>query len=130
MAMQTYYEDERSTLILGDAFEALASPPDASFYMVFADPPYSLSNDGISNSGGRQVIVNKGEWDRGLSVEDKHEFNRRWIFKNVQDSTPSASRALPPAGPRLRAARCGPHRVRGRGRPASLLGRVTMRGER
>ena len=77
--MQTYYEDDRSTLILGDVFDVLAELPDGSFDMVFADPPYFLSNDGISNSGGRQVSVNKGEWDRGLSTEEKHEFNRRWI---------------------------------------------------
>ena len=77
--MQPYYEDEASKLYLGNTFDVMSELPDGSFDMVFADPPYFLSNDGISCSGGKQVSVNKGEWDRGLSVEEKHEFNRRWI---------------------------------------------------
>ncbi|ERI05128.1 site-specific DNA-methyltransferase [Atopobium sp. oral taxon 810] len=77
--MQAYYEDESSKLVLGDVFDVLAEIPDSSFDMVFADPPYFLSNDGISCSGGKQVSVNKGEWDRGMGVNGKHEFNRRWI---------------------------------------------------
>lgn len=32
-----------------------------SIDMIFADPPYFLSNGGISNSGGKAVLVdNKG----------------------------------------------------------------------
>lgn len=77
--MDAFYEDEAATLLLGDAFETLANIPDETFDMVFADPPYFLSNDGISCSGGKQVSVNKGAWDRGTSVEEKHEFNCRWI---------------------------------------------------
>lgn len=77
--MDAYYEDEASQLILGDAFKELAGLSDESFDMVFADPPYFLSNDGLSCSGGKQVSVNKGEWDRGTSTDEKHDFNRRWI---------------------------------------------------
>ena len=44
--------------------------------MIFADPPYFLSNDGITCSGGRMVSVNKGEWDK---VDDKHKFNCKWL---------------------------------------------------
>lgn len=47
--------------------------------MIFADPPYFLSNDGITCKSGKMVSVNKGNWDRIDSVEDKHEFNRQWI---------------------------------------------------
>ena len=47
--------------------------------MIFEDPPYFLSNDGITCSGGKMVSVNKGNWDKGLSVEEKHSFNRKWI---------------------------------------------------
>lgn len=77
--MKTFYEDNASRLLLGDSFEVMASLPDGSFDMVFADPPYFLSNDGISCSSGKQVSVNKGEWDKGVDVELKHDFNRRWI---------------------------------------------------
>lgn len=77
--MSEYYEDELTKLFLGDTFEVMAALPDESFDMVFADPPYFLSNDGISCSGGKQVSVNKGDWDKGLGLEEKHDFNRRWI---------------------------------------------------
>lgn len=49
------------------------------FDVVFADPPYFLSNDGFSVCAGKVVSVNKGEWDRSHgSIEDKH-FNYEWI---------------------------------------------------
>lgn len=38
--------------------------------MIFADPPYFLSNDGISCSAGKVVSVNKGDWDRIGNVEE------------------------------------------------------------
>ena len=47
--------------------------------MIFADPPYFLSNNGITCSSGKMVSVNKGEWDKSLDVESKHSFNRKWI---------------------------------------------------
>lgn len=47
--------------------------------MIFADPPYFLSNGGITCSAGKVVSVNKGEWDKIENVEEKHNFNRRWI---------------------------------------------------
>lgn len=47
--------------------------------MIFADPPYFLSNGGMSNSGGKIVSVDKGDWDKISSFEEKHDFNRRWI---------------------------------------------------
>ena len=53
--------------------------PKESFDMIFADPPYFLSNGGISISGGKVVSVNKGDWDKVSSLEEKHEFNRTWI---------------------------------------------------
>ena len=47
--------------------------------MIFADPPYLLSSNGISCSGGKMVSVNKGDWDKSISIEEKHKFNRKWI---------------------------------------------------
>ena len=43
--------------------------------MIFADPPYFLSNGGISVQSGKQVSVNKGEWDKSQGFEKDNEFN-------------------------------------------------------
>lgn len=77
--MSPCYVDARSALFLADTFEALARMTPESIDMVFADPPYFLSNDGISCSGGKAVSVNKGNWDKIGSLEEKHAFNRRWL---------------------------------------------------
>ena len=48
----------------GDCLEVLAGIPENCVDLIFADPPYFLSNDGITCHAGRMVSVNKGEWDR------------------------------------------------------------------
>lgn len=78
-SQKPFYESESAALYLGDSFELLKKLEKKSINMIFADPPYFLSNDGISCSGGKMVSVNKGDWDRGLSFEEKHKFNRHWI---------------------------------------------------
>lgn len=65
-------------LLCGDSFKLLPQF-DFKFSMIFADPPYFLSNDGISVQSGEIVSVNKGDWDKGLSDEDMNDFNSRWI---------------------------------------------------
>ena len=77
--MIPYFEDDTSELYLCDTFSALEQMHTECIDMIFADPPYFLSNDGISCSGGKRVSVNKGEWDKLESLEDKHNFNRRWL---------------------------------------------------
>lgn len=78
-----YFETEELQLVLGDSFKVLARMEPESVDMIFADPPYFLSNDGVSCQAGKMVPVNKGSWDRlsgnGTSVEQKHKFNRKWI---------------------------------------------------
>jgi site-specific DNA-methyltransferase (adenine-specific) len=63
----------------GDCLEILAAMPADSVNMVFADPPYFLSNDGITCHAGKMVSVNKGKWDRSRGPEANHEFNRAWL---------------------------------------------------
>jgi site-specific DNA-methyltransferase (adenine-specific) len=46
---------------------------------IFADPPYFLSNDGITCHAGRMVSVNKGEWGRSHGPHANDEFNRAWL---------------------------------------------------
>lgn len=74
-----YFETDNFKLIYNDVFKAIKKFEDKSIDMIFADPPYFLSNDGITCSGGKMVSVNKGDWDRTLSIKEKHKFNRKWI---------------------------------------------------
>lgn len=66
------------SLINKDTFKALEKL-DTKFDMVFADPPYFLSNDGLTIKSGKVVSVNKGDWDKSSSVFQVNEFNRRWL---------------------------------------------------
>lgn len=78
-----FYENATAQIILGDSFKVLTKMKPESVDMIFADPPYFLSNDGVTCKGGKMVSVNKGIWDKiGESVTkvaDKHKFNRKWI---------------------------------------------------
>lgn len=70
--------DKSFTLLKGDCVELL-NQFDFKFDMIFADPPYFLSNDGISVQSGKMVSVNKGEWDRSNGFEKDNEFNLNWL---------------------------------------------------
>lgn len=76
-----YFNESGFSLIDNDTFNTLEQLEEKSFDMIFADPPYFLSNDGITCSGGKMVSVNKGNWDKGLNVSDKYEFNKKWIHE-------------------------------------------------
>ncbi len=62
----------------GDCME-LIPQFDCQFDMIFADPPYFLSNGGISCQAGQVVCVDKGDWDKGGTPEEIQAFNLRWI---------------------------------------------------
>ncbi len=72
-------DDGTSQLVLGDVFEVSTLLDDESVDCVWTDPPYLLSNDGITCINGRMVKVNKGEWDRSRGVDLDHQFNLGWI---------------------------------------------------
>jgi site-specific DNA-methyltransferase (adenine-specific) len=63
----------------GDCLKILAAIPEDSVDLVFADPPYFLSNGGITCHAGRMVSVNKGDWDKSKGADANHEFNRAWL---------------------------------------------------
>ena len=79
MIKKYYYEEDNFKLIQGDSLKVLRNIEPNSVDMVFADPPYFLSNNGISCSAGKMVSVNKGPWDKAISIKEKHEFNKKWI---------------------------------------------------
>ena len=78
--IKPYYKSPNRTFTLlhGDCFELLHEF-DFKFSCIFADPPYFLSNGGISVQSGKIVSVNKGEWDKGKSQEEMMQFNLEWL---------------------------------------------------
>ena len=79
------YRDDAHGIWLyhGNSLELLdaiaAKYPEGRFDMIFADPPYFLSNGGITCHAGRMVKVDKGDWDKSLGPELNHEFNLEWL---------------------------------------------------
>lgn len=65
-------------LFNGDCFEILPKFK-GKFDLIFADPPYFLSNDGLSIQSGKIVSVNKGDWDKGCGIDEIDKFNLRWL---------------------------------------------------
>lgn len=66
-------------LVHDDCLEALGRIEPESVDLVFADPPYFLSNGGTTCKSGRRAKVDKGKWDRSLGVEENHAFNHAWL---------------------------------------------------
>lgn len=67
------------TLYQGDCMQVIGQLPDNSLDAIFADPPYFLSNGGISVQSGKQVCVDKGDWDKGGTPEHIYQFNKQWL---------------------------------------------------
>lgn len=78
--LSSYFKsiDRRFALLKGDCVELLRQF-DFKFDMIFADPPYFLSNDGISIQRGKPVSVNKGNWDRSYGHAFVNNFNYQWL---------------------------------------------------
>lgn len=79
--VEKYYEEENIDLIYGDSLKVLSSIKTGTIDMIFADPPYFLSNNGITCKSGKMVSVNKGDWDKNKGIKEKHSFNKEWIRK-------------------------------------------------
>ncbi len=74
-----YYDRPEFKLYHGDCLKVLATFPENSVDMVFADPPYMLSNGGFTVHAGKRVSVNKGEWDKSGGLKKDFEFHLEWI---------------------------------------------------
>jgi len=77
--IDVYYFSENAALFNNDCLEILACLPENSIDMVFADPPYMLSNNGFTCQNGRMVSVNKGKWDKSKGIEEDTVFHDEWI---------------------------------------------------
>jgi len=76
-----YFEDKKHNIILfnENCFNILPNIPENSVDMIFADPPYFLSNGGFTCHAGRKVSVNKGKWDVSQGKEETYLFTLRWL---------------------------------------------------
>lgn len=76
-----YFEspDCRFRLYQGDCLQLMPLMPAETFDLIFADPPYFLSNGGITCHAGKMVSVHKGKWDESRGAEEDHRFTTAWL---------------------------------------------------
>lgn len=77
--MKLYFSDNNVRLFNGDVIETLNALPEECIDLIFADPPYNLSNDGFTCHAGKRVSVNKGGWDKSDGIEEDYNFHCKWI---------------------------------------------------
>ena len=65
--------------IIESKFEDISWSSQPKVDLIFCDPPYFLSNGGITCKNGKMVKVDKGEWDKSKGAEENHNFNYEWI---------------------------------------------------
>jgi site-specific DNA-methyltransferase (adenine-specific) len=70
--------DKNFILLHGDTLELLPQF-EHKFDMVFADPPYFLSNNGLTIKNGKVQSVNKAKWDVSPGIQEINEYNLKWL---------------------------------------------------
>jgi site-specific DNA-methyltransferase (adenine-specific) len=74
----------------GDCLDILKTLPMESIDLIFADPPYKLSNGGFTCKSGKKVSVDKGDWDKSEGFTLDTQFHQQWLS--------SCQRVLKPHG--------------------------------
>ena len=77
--LKPYYKKPKFTLYQANSLEFLSKIKENSVDMIFADPPYMLSNGGFTVHAGKMVSVNKGKWDISNGLEKDFDFHMAWI---------------------------------------------------
>lgn len=74
-----YFVKDNFVLYNEDCVRLLNDLPENSIDMIFADPPYNLSNGGFTVYAGKMVSVNKGDWDKSKGFKDDYDFHYKWL---------------------------------------------------
>jgi len=74
-----YHRGPLYQIYKGDCIKELKKIEKESIDMIFADPPYKLSNGGITCKSGQMACVDKGEWDKSNGFLDDYKFNKKWL---------------------------------------------------
>lgn len=74
-----YISDKNYSLYNAELISVLNKFPEESVDLIFADPPYKLSNNGATCHAGKRVSVNKGEWDASNGLEADFQFHLSWL---------------------------------------------------
>lgn len=79
--LEPYFSSQDGVFDLfhNNCFDLLSRFDEKSANMIFADPPYFLSNDGLTVKNGIIQSVNKGEWDKNDNEKEIYDFNNEWI---------------------------------------------------
>ncbi|MBN1795742.1 MAG: site-specific DNA-methyltransferase [Sedimentisphaerales bacterium] len=89
--MKAYFSQRGIRIFNGDVIKVLSTLPDESIDLIFADPPYNLSNGGFTCHAGKRVSVNKGKWDKSKGIEEDFQFHYDWIEACRRILKPSGS---------------------------------------
>lgn len=86
-----YYKKPKFELYLADSLELLKRFKDNSVDMIFADPPYFLSNGTFTCQNGKSVSVKKGNWDMSNGLKKDFDFHLNWIKECKRILKPSGT---------------------------------------
>ena len=78
-------------ILQGNCLELMDAMPESRFDAIWTDPPYFLSNGGITCKNGRMVSVHKGDWDKSRGADLNHEFNLEWLRRCQRLLKPNGS---------------------------------------
>ena len=91
LSESVYARSKDYVLYKGDSLALLDRFEDQTFDLIFADPPYFLSNGGFTCASGKRVAVKKGDWDTSRGIEADHEFTSAWLKACQRLLKPSGS---------------------------------------
>lgn len=78
-SLTPYFNDKNNFILYEGECNSVMENLTEQVDMIFADPPYFLSNQKKTTAFGKQKIRDKGEWDHVLTWEEINAFNKEWL---------------------------------------------------